>query len=105
VVIRNWIIAGFAAVCFIIGATLSDRIEPGGMTPQLHRIPQQLVLLVCIWLALAGLNRPRLPRAVLLLPGALIGRIATRGGSRRDGEVAMAIFASYVIGQFLPFFY
>jgi hypothetical protein len=32
-------------------------------------------------------------------------RIATRGGSRRDGDVAMAIFASYVIGQFMPMFY
>jgi hypothetical protein len=29
----------------------------------------------------------------------------SRGGSRRDGDVAMAIFASYVIGQFMPLFY
>ena len=42
---------------------------------------------------------------VLLLPGLLVGRIATRGGSRRDGDVAMAIFASYVIGQLMPLFY
>jgi hypothetical protein len=42
---------------------------------------------------------------VLLLPSLLVGRIATRGGSRRDGDVAMAIFASYVIGQFMPLFY
>ena len=33
-----------------------------GVTPQLRRIPQQLVLLVVIWLALAGLSRLRLPR-------------------------------------------
>jgi pimeloyl-ACP methyl ester carboxylesterase len=119
----------------------------GSMTPQLRRIPQQLVLLVVIWLALAGLSRLRLPRwclpvvtgilalacglvlfglplayvkgiflsgvlmsilamsTVLLLPSALVGRIATRGGSRRDGDVAMAIFASYCIGQFMPLFY
>ena len=32
------------------------------MTPQLRRIPQQLVLLVFIWLALAGLSKLRLPR-------------------------------------------
>ena len=117
------------------------------MTPQLRRIPQQLVLLVIIWLALAGLSRLRLPRwclpvvtgilalacglvlfglplayvkgiflsgvlmsilamsTVLLLPSALVGRIATRGGSRPDGDVAMAIFASYVIGQLMPLFY
>jgi len=124
-----------------------------GVTPQLRRIPQQLVLLVVIWLALAGLSRLRLPRwslvvvtgilalcclavafsthsvlrtlglaqsaiflfatltcalgisTLLLLPSTLVGRIATRGGSRRDGDVAMAIFASYCIGQFIPFFY
>jgi hypothetical protein len=42
---------------------------------------------------------------LLLLPAAAVGRIATRGGSQRDGDVAMAIFASYVIGQFMPLFY
>jgi hypothetical protein len=42
---------------------------------------------------------------LLLLPSTLVGRIATRGGSRCDGDVAMAIFASYVIGQFMPMFY
>jgi pimeloyl-ACP methyl ester carboxylesterase len=132
-----------------------------GVTPELRRIPQQLVLLPVIWLALAGLSRLRLPRwslavvtgilalgflalriayatkpvhvvvhanhievtgpvviwlfatlmcifvisTLLLLPSTLVGRIATRGGSRRDGDIAMAIFASYVIGQFMPLFY
>ena len=42
---------------------------------------------------------------LLLLPAVAVGRIATRGGSRRDGDVAMAVFASYVIGQFMPLFY
>ena len=42
---------------------------------------------------------------LLLLPAVAVGRIATRGGSRQDGDVAMAIFASYVIGQFMPLFY
>jgi len=112
-----------------------------GVSPQLRRIPQQLVLLVVIWLALAGLSRLRLPRwslpvvtgilalgclplgfvkgiflfgmlmcilgisTLLLFPGVTVGRIATRGGSRRDGDVAMAIFASYAIGQFMPLLY
>jgi hypothetical protein len=114
-----------------------------GVTPQLRRIPLQLVLLVVIGLALAGLSRLRLPRwslavvtgilalgclalrvayptnmflfamlmntlaisTLLLLPSTLVGRIATRGGSRRDGDVAIAIFASYCIGQFMPLFY
>jgi pimeloyl-ACP methyl ester carboxylesterase len=43
--------------------------------------------------------------ALLLLPSTLVGRIAARGGSRRDGDIAMAIFASYLIGQFMPLFY
>jgi len=43
--------------------------------------------------------------ALLLLPSALVGRIAARGGARRDGDIAMAIFASYCIGQFMPLFY
>jgi hypothetical protein len=42
---------------------------------------------------------------LLLLLSALVGRIVTRGESRRDGDVAMAIFASYAIGQFMPLFY
>ena len=42
---------------------------------------------------------------LLLLPSVAVGRIATRGGSRRDGDIAMAIFASYAIGQFMPLFY
>ena len=139
---RRWIVPAVLLIAII----LTTRTWLG-MSPQLRRIPQQLVLLVVIWLALAGLSRLRLPRwslpvvtgiltlacgfvlfglplayvkgiflfgalmsilgmsTVLLLPSALVGRIATRGGSRRDGDVAMAIFASYVIGQFMPLFY
>ena len=40
-----------------------------------------------------------------LLLAVAVGRIAARGGPRRDGDIAMAIFASYVIGQFMPLFY
>jgi pimeloyl-ACP methyl ester carboxylesterase len=131
-----------AVLLIALGLTLGTWV---GVTPQLRRIPQQLVLLPVIWLALVGLNRLRMPRwslpmvtgilalgclavefasakniivwlfatlmctfvisTLLLLPAVAVGRIATRGGSRRDGDVAMAIFASYVIGQFMPFFY
>jgi hypothetical protein len=38
----------------------------------------------------------------LLASGAVA--VAARAGSRRDGDVVMAIFASYGIGQFMPFF-
>ena len=134
-----------AVLLIALGLTLGTWF---GVTLQLRRIPQQLVLLPVIWLALAGLGRLRMPRwslsvvtgilalaclpvveylaysqfekdffliftlmctllisTLLLLPSTLVGRIAARGGSRRDGDVAMAIFASYVIGQFMPLFY
>jgi hypothetical protein len=42
---------------------------------------------------------------LLLLPSLKVGRVAARGGSKRDGDIAMAIFAGYVIGQFMPLFY
>ena len=42
---------------------------------------------------------------LLLCPALIVAQIATCGGSRRDGDIAMAIFASYVIGQYMPPFY
>jgi hypothetical protein len=42
---------------------------------------------------------------LLLLVSMAVGRIAARSVSRRDSDVAMAIFAGYVIGQFMPFLY
>lgn len=137
---RGWMVPAVLLIAIILttGTWL-------GMIPQWRRIPQQLVLLVVIRLALAGLSRLRMPRwslpvitgiltlgsvalenayanptnffpfvmlamilgscAVSLLAAAAVGRIAARGGSRRDGDVAMAIFASYGIGQIMPFFY
>ena len=109
---RNWIIAGVAAVCFVTGVALSHVIEPGvrvekvmltANTPALRLFPatpgphpvallahgatgsKEMFSLMCT-----------LGISMLLLPSTLVGRIATRGGSRRDGDVAMAIFASYV---------
>jgi hypothetical protein len=89
------------------------------------RLPRWSLAGVTGFLALAGLAVARSPAFIrtengfflaytvfcalglgtlLLLPGALVGRIAARGGSRRDGDVAMAIFAGYAIGQFMPLF-
>jgi hypothetical protein len=135
---RRFIVPAVLLIAIIL--TMSTWV---GVTPQLRRIPLQLVLLVVIYSALVGLSRLRMPlwslavvtailalgclalrmtfpastflfvmlmltlaiSSLLLLPSALVGRIATRGGSRRDGDVAMAIFASYVIGQFMPLFF
>ena len=134
--IRGFIVPGVLLLALVL--TLGPLV---GVSPQLRRIPQQLVLLVVIWLALAGLSRLRLPRwslpvvtgilalgclplgfvkgiflfnilmcilaisTLLLLPSVVVGKIAARGGSRRDGDIAMAVFASYAIGQFMPLFY
>jgi len=141
--IRRYIVP--AVLLIALGVMLSTWV---GVTPQLRRIPQQMVLLPVIWLALTGLGRLRMPRwslvgvtgilslvclavsrylaypqtknsyfiayalfcalgisTLLLLPSTLVGRIATRGGATLDGDIAMAIFASYAIGQFMPLFY
>jgi hypothetical protein len=42
---------------------------------------------------------------LLLLPALAAGKIADRRGSKRDGDAAMAVFASCAIGQFMPLFY
>ena len=134
--IRRFIVPGVLLLALVL--TLGPWV---GVSPQLRRIPQQLVLLVVIWLALAGLSRLSIPRwslpvvtgllalgclplgfvkgiflfnilmcilaisTLLLLPSVVVGKIAARGGSRRDGDIAMAVFASYAIGQFMPLFY
>lgn len=141
-------VRGLVSPCILLlalGLTLGSWV---GVTPQLRRILQQLVLLPVIWLALAGLGKMRLPRwslaavtvilalfclavahhlafpqfensfflsytifcalglsTLMVLLGVLVGRIATHGGSSRDGDAAMAVFASYAIGQFMPLFY
>ena len=55
--VRRFIVPGVLLLTLVL--------TPGtwvGVTPQLRRIPQQLVLLVVIWLALASVNRLRMPR-------------------------------------------
>jgi hypothetical protein len=134
--IRRFIVSGVLLLALVL--TLWPWV---GVSPQLRRIPVQLVVLGVAWLGLAGATRLRMPRwslpvvtgllalvflaigcamhphlfmllmsifaisTLLLLPAVAVGRIATRGGSRREGDIAMAIFASYVIGQFMPLFY
>jgi pimeloyl-ACP methyl ester carboxylesterase len=140
-------IRGFIVPAILLMAIILTMGTWIGVTPQLRRIPLQLVLFAFIWLALVGLNKLRIPRwslpvvtgilmiasgvalfslplayatgiwlsgvlmvtmvmfTVSLLPSLLIGKIASRGGSRPDGDIAIAIFASYAIGQFFPLFY
>jgi pimeloyl-ACP methyl ester carboxylesterase len=43
--------------------------------------------------------------AMVLFAGAVLGRIAAHRGSRLDGDLTMAIFVGYVIGQWMPRFF
>lgn len=103
-----------------------------GAAPHWRRIPLQLVLMALIWLALTGIGKLRWPRwsflvaAVVLTIGCafvarflvaivgmstlllcwatIVGWIGARGGSRRAGDIAMAISGGYFIGQCIPLF-
>jgi pimeloyl-ACP methyl ester carboxylesterase len=134
--IRRFIVPGVLLLALVL--TLWPWV---GVSPQLRRIPAQLVVVGIVWLALIGARRLRMPRwslpvvtailtpcflavfwptgilffgllmatfaisTLLLLPTVAVGRIAARGGSRRDGDIAMAIFAGYAIGRFIPLCY
>jgi pimeloyl-ACP methyl ester carboxylesterase len=37
--------------------------------------------------------------------GLIVSRMASRGSSRRDGDLALAIFLGYIIGQWMPKFF
>jgi hypothetical protein len=43
--------------------------------------------------------------AMVLICGALAGAIAARRGSRLDGDIAMALFVGYALGQWMPMLY
>ena len=103
-----------------------------GATPHLRHIPLQVTVMVVGWLMITGAAKVRLPRwslvpltvavalicavvgaqiiaffvslfVLALIVATLLGAIASRHGSRRDGDVAMAIHMGYVVGQWLPF--
>jgi hypothetical protein len=40
--------------------------------------------------------------ALVLFGGAVVGWIAASMGTRRDGDIALAIFVGYAIGQCVP---
>jgi hypothetical protein len=40
--------------------------------------------------------------ALVLLAGTVLGAIVARGGPSRDGDVAMALFVGYALGQWIP---
>ena len=102
-----------------------------GTVPNPRRIPVQIIAIILFWLALAGAGKLRVPRwsvaalaavaavgygisgqylsglfmgigATGLFAGAILGGIAAHCGTRRDGDIAMAIFMGYALGQWMP---
>lgn len=105
-----------------------------GSALNLHRIPLQVAIGVVVWLALAGIGKLGIPRwslavvvgmvtiacifaglgflcimgAVVTLffcAGTVLGGIAARGAPRWNGDVALAIFVGFAIGQWIPNFF
>ena len=85
-----------AIISLAAGAAISLVIQPGGFLAVAYATHLFLFALLMAIFAVSTL---------LLLLSAVVGRIAARGGSPRDGDIALAVFASYVIGQFMPLFY
>jgi hypothetical protein len=102
-----------------------------GTVPNPRRIPIQISAIILFWLALTGAGKLRIPRwsgallaavaavgymvagqyllglfmgigAAGLFAGVILGEIAAHCGTRRDGDIAMAIFVGYVLGQWMP---
>ena len=116
----------------LVIATLALTTSPWfGAVPRLGRSPLLTMALAVALLLVLGAGKLGLPRwiflvpavlswfgcaisglhllaffvaifALILLGGTLLGRLAAHRGSRRDGDLAMALFVGYVIGQWMP---
>ena len=102
-------------------------------TPHLRRAPLQIAALAIALLAVMGAGRLRVPRwsfpavavagavdyvivgayflaflaalfAMVLFAGTVLGWVAAHRGTRRDGDIAMAILVGYALGQWIPRF-
>jgi pimeloyl-ACP methyl ester carboxylesterase len=118
------------SIVFIAAAALASGTWVDA-APNPRRVPVQIVAMILFWLVLACNGKLRIPRwsfvavaavvavscaltgayflgllagigAIGLLTGAALGEIATRRGSQRDGNLAMAIFIGYAVGQWMP---
>lgn len=102
-----------------------------GAAPIARRAPLQLAAMAIVFLVVFGAGNLRIPRwsfaalavafmigcaavgarflalfaglgALVLLAGTMLGWIAACRGTRRDGDLALAIFVGYAIGQWVP---
>ncbi|MGP8198044.1 MAG: alpha/beta hydrolase [Limisphaerales bacterium] len=115
----------------VIGAFALTTSTWFGVAPHLWRVPRQIVAGAITLLVLMGAGRLGIPRwsflalaiavaagcaikgahvltflvsyfAFVLFLGTIFGWIAARRGSRREGDIVMAIFVGYALGQLIP---
>ena len=115
----------------VIGAFALTTSTWFGVAPHLWRVPRQIAAGAITLLVVMGAGRLGVPRwsflalaaavavgcaiegahvltflvsyfAFVLFLGTIFGWIAARRGSRRDGDIVMAIFVGYAIGQLIP---
>jgi pimeloyl-ACP methyl ester carboxylesterase len=127
--VRGVLVAGIfiAAIALTAGTWVSA-------APHLRRVPVALAVTGVAWLVIGGAGRLKIPRwsfpalaaaaalgcgaagayflalfaglfAGILFAGTVLGFLATRGATRRQGDIAMAIIVGYAIGQWMPTFY
>jgi len=71
-------------VCVLVGAS-----TPGA--PELYHRNRFMLVALLMWI-----------NTLILSMGTVLGGIAARHGSRRAGDIAMAIFVGYALGQGIP---
>ena len=124
--LRGPLVSGIGVVTAIL--TMSTWI---GAMPAPRRILFQIAIMTLLWVMVIGANRLRIPRwaystptaaaaigcmvagayflllvtlivMAMLVAGTILAWIATRRGTQRDGNLAMAVFVGYAIGLWLP---
>jgi len=105
-----------------------------GIIPFWRRIPLYFAFMIIGFLLLFGASKLRMPRwsflaltivvwlgglaagahifaffislfSLILSVGTILGAIAARHGSRRAGDIALAVFMGYALGQWMPMLY
>jgi pimeloyl-ACP methyl ester carboxylesterase len=77
------------SVAVAIGCVIAGAGTPG--TGELHHHNRFILLALLMWI-----------NTLILSVGTVLGGIAAHRGWRRDGDIAMAIFVGYAIGQGIP---
>jgi len=84
----RWSITAFAAILALGCVILAATARPGSAAYPFHLL--SLVMVIA---------------TLLLLSGTILGYVGSYRGTPRDGDITMAIFAGYAIGQWIPKFF